>query len=64
MGLLNLFAKPRPTLQRLPSGSFTVDRDGQIVTSHVSSTYPEELLHVIADEILRLFQKRAKPIYP
>ena len=26
MGLLSLFSKPRPTLQRLPSGSITVDR--------------------------------------
>jgi len=57
MGLLNLFSKARPVLQRLPSGSLTVDREGHIVTTTVSSSYPEESLHEIADEILRLFQE-------
>ena len=60
MGLLNLFAKPRPGLQRLPSGSLTVDREGHIVTSTVSSSYPEELLHEVADEVLRLFDEARK----
>jgi hypothetical protein len=64
MGLLNLFAKARPTLQRLPSGSLTVDRDGHIVTSTVSSSSPEELLHIIADEVLRLFQEARKAHLP
>jgi hypothetical protein len=57
MGLLNLFSKARPALQRLPSGSLTVDREGHIVTTTVSSSYPEELLHEIADEVLRLFEE-------
>jgi hypothetical protein len=57
MGLLNLFSKARPALQRLPSGSVTVDREGHIVTTTVSSSYPEELLHEIADEVLRLFEE-------
>jgi len=57
MGLLNLFSKARPVLQRLPSGSLTVDREGHIVTTTVSSSYPVESLHEIADEILRLFQE-------
>ncbi|HXT10297.1 MAG TPA: hypothetical protein VN873_01955 [Candidatus Angelobacter sp.] len=64
MGLLNLFAKPRPALQRLPSGSMTVDRDGNIVTRTVTSTYPEEILHQIADEVLRLFQEARKAHLP
>ena len=64
MGLLNLFSKARPTLQRLPSGSLTVDREGHIVTSTVSSSYPEELLHVIADDVLRLFQEARKAHLP
>ena len=64
MGFLNLFSKPRPTLQRLPSGSLTVDREGHIVTTTVSSSYPEDLLHEIADEVLRLFQEARKAHLP
>lgn len=64
MGLLNLFAKARPSIQRLPSGSMTVDRDGQIVTSTVSSSYPEDILHEVADEVLRLFEEARKAHLP
>ena len=64
MGLLNLFAKPRPSLQRLPSVSMTVDREGHIVTSTVSSTYPEDILHEVADEVLRLFEEARKAHLP
>jgi hypothetical protein len=64
MGLLNLFAKSRPALQRLPSGSLTVDRDGQIVTTTVASSYPVEMLEEIAAEILRLFQEARQAHLP
>jgi hypothetical protein len=55
MGLLKLFSKSGATIQRLPSGSLTVDRDGNIVTTTVSSSYPSELLHQIAGDVLNLF---------
>ena len=64
MGLLNLFAKPRPSLQRLPSGSMTVDRDGHIVTSTISSSYPVDILEEVADEVLRLFAEARKAQLP
>ena len=64
MGLLNLFSKPRPSLQRLPSGSMTVDREGHIVTSTVSSSYPEEILHDVAEEVLHLFDEARKAHLP
>lgn len=64
MGLLNLFAKSRPALQRLPAGSMTVDRDGHIVTSTVSSSYPEDVLEEIAGEVLRLFVEARKAHLP
>jgi hypothetical protein len=57
MGLLSLFSKSRPALRRLPSGTMTVDRAGKIVTSTVASSYPEELLHEIANEVLGLFRE-------
>jgi|SRR6185312_1818862 hypothetical protein len=64
MGLLNLFAKSRPALQRLPSGSMTVDREGFIVTSTVASSYPGELLVEIAEAVLGLFQEARKAQLP
>ena len=48
MGLLNLFARPAPTLMRLPSGSFTVDRDGRVLTSTLPSSFPASLVKDIA----------------
>jgi hypothetical protein len=64
MGLLNLFTKPRPALQRLPSGSMTVDREGFIITSTVSSSYPVDILEEIADEVLHLFAEARKAHLP
>ena len=64
MGLLSLFSKPRPTLQRLPSGSITVDRDGHIIASTVSSAYPVDVLEEVADEVLRMFQEARKSHLP
>lgn len=55
MGFLNLFSKSGAAVQRLPAGSFTVDRQGNIVTSTVSSSYPTELLREIAAEVLNVF---------
>jgi hypothetical protein len=57
MGFLKLFAKSRPALQRLPAGSMTVDRGGNVVTTTVASTYPRGLLRDIAGEVLRLFRE-------
>jgi hypothetical protein len=57
MGFLKLFSKSRPVVGRLPSGSMTVDRDGKVVASTVSSSYPDELLHEIADGVLALFRE-------
>ena len=64
MGLLNLFSKPRPSLQRLPSGSLTVDREGHIVTTTISSSYPVDILEEVADEVLRLFAEARKAQLP
>lgn len=57
MGILNLFAKPRAALRRLPAGSVTVDREGHVVTSTIASTYPKEVLIEVAAEVLRLFRE-------
>ena len=57
MGLLSLFAKANPDVQRLPSGSLTVDREGRILASTVSSTTPNETLELIGANILQLFRE-------
>jgi len=57
MGFLKLFSKSRAAVQKLPSGSLTVDREGNIVTSTVSSAYPSGLLRAIAGEALNIFRE-------
>jgi hypothetical protein len=55
MGLLNIFGKSEPTLLTLPSGSFTVGADGNIVASTISSGFPRKHLQDIARVVLRSF---------
>ncbi len=55
MGLLNLFAKPAPTLLRLPSGSFTVGRDGRILTGTLPSSFPAEVVKEIGQQVRAAF---------
>ncbi len=64
MGLLNLFAKPAPTLLRLPSGSFTVDRDGRVLTGTLSSGFPAGLIKDIARQVRTTFSEAAAAQLP
>ena len=57
MGFLKLFSKTGAAVQRLPSGSMTVDRDGNVVATTVASGFPPALLGEIAQEVIRLFQE-------
>ncbi|HET7623799.1 MAG TPA: hypothetical protein VFM25_00945 [Verrucomicrobiae bacterium] len=57
MGLLTLFSKSGPVVRRLPSGSVTADRQGNILATTVSSSYPSEVLSEVAREILALFRE-------
>jgi hypothetical protein len=56
MGLLKWFSSPRPTVHKLPSGSFTVDRHGKVMTGTVGADCPPSLLADIAKEILSVFR--------
>lgn len=47
----------RADVQQLPTGSITVNRDGMIVTSTVSSAYSKSLLGEIGREIMVLFRE-------
>jgi hypothetical protein len=57
MGFLSLFSKPEPTLVRLPSGSFTVDRSGRTVVSTLPSSFPEELVNEISFHVRTAFHE-------
>jgi hypothetical protein len=55
MGLLSFFAKT-PELLPLPSGSFTVDRDGRVLASTLPYAYPASFAQDIATEVLSAFR--------
>jgi hypothetical protein len=58
MGFLKkLFGRSRASVQQLPSGSLTVDRNGEVITSTVSSGYPKTLLREIGRAVLQLFRE-------
>jgi hypothetical protein len=57
MGFLKRFFRGRASVQQLPTGTITVDRNGQIVTSTVSSAYPKKLLCDIGFDVLALFRE-------
>lgn len=64
MGLLNLFAKPAPTVLRLPSGSFTVDREGAVLTSTLPRSFPAGTVKDIAQKVQAAFGEAAAAQLP
>jgi hypothetical protein len=58
MGLLtSFFSKPAPKLLRLPSGSFTVDRDGRVLIGTLPSSFPGDLVREIGQTVLTTFRE-------
>ncbi len=47
----------RAAIQQLPAGSMTVDRDGRVVTTTVSSAYPEGMLEEIGRGVQFMFRE-------
>ncbi|HOX56816.1 MAG TPA: hypothetical protein P5205_10120 [Candidatus Paceibacterota bacterium] len=64
MGLLSLFTKPAPSVLRLPSGSFTVDRLGCVLTSTLPSSFPASALKDIARKVQAAFGEAAAAQLP
>jgi hypothetical protein len=64
MGLLTLFSKASPTLLRLPSGSFTVDREGAVIVGTLPSSFPVELIKDISEQILAAFRDATEAQLP
>jgi hypothetical protein len=55
MGLLDFFSsskKDAPELDRLPAGSFTVDRDGTVLTSTLPHSFPEAHVREIGRTVM------------
>lgn len=57
MGFLKNIFGSRAAVTQLPSGSVTINRAGQIITSTVSSAYPAEILQSVGREVLGLFRE-------
>jgi hypothetical protein len=57
MGLLKKLFRRQAAVQELPSGSLTVDRNGNTITSTISSSYPAALLKQISKDVLRIFNE-------
>jgi hypothetical protein len=64
MGFLRLFSKAEPKLLRLPSGSFTVDREGKVLVRTLPSSYPMELVEEIGRQMLEAFREAAAAQLP
>jgi hypothetical protein len=57
VGLLSsIFSTDRLSLRELPSGSFTIDREGHILTSTLPQSFPLEILREIGAPVLAAFQ--------
>jgi hypothetical protein len=58
MGFLKKIFGGRPAaVQQLPTGTITVDREGRVVTSTVSSVYPAKMLREIGRDVLEIFRE-------
>jgi hypothetical protein len=66
MGLLNLFSKTeeQPKLEKLPTGSFTMDRTGAIAASTLPATYPLDNVRAIGNMMVGIFQSAQKAGVP
>lgn len=57
MGILNKFFGGTAAVLQLPAGSITVDRQGHIITSTVSSAFPKDLLLGVGRDVLDLLRE-------
>jgi hypothetical protein len=64
MGLLSRFTRSTPTLVKLPSGSFTVDREGCVVVGTLPSSFPASLVNEISKQVLAAFREAAAAQLP
>ena len=51
-------------LMRLPSGSFTVDREGAVLVRTLPSSFPDELVRDIGEQVIASFREAAEAQLP
>jgi hypothetical protein len=57
MGFLTFLSKPKPArLVHLPSGSFTIDRDGKVMTSTLPQSFPNTHMEDIGRQVIASFE--------
>jgi len=56
MGLLNFFSKQQGAPLRLPAGSFTIDANGQVISSTLPQSFPEKITRSISEAVLASFR--------
>jgi hypothetical protein len=61
MGLFNLGKrKPKkPSLMRYPSGSFTVNAEGGLISSTLPSDFSSEIISMLGNDVITSFQSAA-----
>src|ERR1043166_554748 len=65
MGILSLFSRSRSNkLVKMPSGSFTLDRDGKVMSSTLPQSFPGDYVRQIGDQVLVAFSKAKKAQMP
>jgi hypothetical protein len=67
MGLLNRLFKRQSTpsqLLHLPSGSFTLDRNGSVIMTTLPQSFPPDYLQEIGRNVLNAFQASRKANLP
>src|SRR5687768_6423558 len=64
MGFLDLFKSKKPGLIALPTGSFTLDPDGRVMTSTLPRSFPGEQLRQVGARILTAFREARKAQVP
>jgi hypothetical protein len=59
------FVKPtKQALVQLPTGSFTMDREGHIMTSTLPQSFPAAMIQAIGDQVLAAFRSARRAQMP
>lgn len=65
MGFLSrLFGSSEPALVHLPSGSFTLDKEGEIITSTLPQSFPSGHRDAIGQQVLASFRSARRAHMP
>ena len=60
MGFLGLFEEAAKTPLKIPTGCFSLDTEGRLISSTLPATFPQEVIDEIGSAILQTFQEAAQ----